>query len=32
MTDYSKMSDLKINRAIAKQIGVEILFDEYEGV
>lgn len=29
MTDYSKISDLEINRAIAKQIGGEILFDEY---
>lgn len=29
MTDYSKMSDFEINGAIAKQIGGEILFDEY---
>ena len=29
MTDYRKMSDLEINSEIAKQIGGEILFDEY---
>lgn len=30
MTDYSKMSDFEINSAVAKSIGGEILFDEYE--
>ena len=29
MTDYSKMSDIEINNAVAKSIGGEINFDEY---